>query len=408
VWRLIIIGSSIIGIFSFFWKETHEFMLLVSLNKNLLGIITVWVIILTISALSSKHFFDTLSNYTLLASSCFMTLLFAEIGCRIIAYYNVKLFENLKHTTNMPYPGEVVPLGRMIRLSKNPRIIYEFIPNVSVVFQDQPVSINPEGFRGKSIPLHKNARSVRIVGLGDSGMFGWGVKDHEVYLALLSESLNTLYPEFSWEIVNTAVPGYNTIMEVETLKEKGLQYLPDIVIIEYVGNDLDLPNFIREKENYFTFKKSFLKQYLSRLTRTGRIPENLISAPFNFEKGHYVRDSRRIPEQYKDMVGIEAYRRTMQELQSLSKENNFDVVVISSSFPAFVRDICEQLKFRTIEVLPTWETFANEHNISDDVSVMQLSEKDPHPSVIGHQVIANAILKYFTEHKVLQRLRERD
>lgn len=50
-------------------------------------------------------------------------------------------------------------------------------------------------------------------------------------------------------------------MEVATLKENGLQYQPDIVLILFVGNGLDLPNFIREPVSFFA-PKSFLVDWM--------------------------------------------------------------------------------------------------------------------------------------------------
>jgi hypothetical protein len=80
------------------------------------------------------------------------------------------------------------------------------MPNLTVTFLNQTVTINANGFRGDSIPIAKNPRSIRIIGIGDSVMFGWGVKDEETYLAILSRMLNLRYPECSWEIINMALP----------------------------------------------------------------------------------------------------------------------------------------------------------------------------------------------------------
>src|SRR5262249_38307858 len=144
-------------------------------------------------------------------------------------------------------------IRQLIRLSKNRRIIYELIPRISLSFRNKRYTINAHGFRGPDYGDVKSYKSLRIVGLGDSVMWGWGVSDDEYYLALLSQYLNQSAPDgYSWEIINTAVPGYNTAMEAETLKEKGLHYDPELVIIDYVSNDLSLPNFIRKEENYFT------------------------------------------------------------------------------------------------------------------------------------------------------------
>src|SRR4030043_319513 len=131
------------------------------------------------------------------------------------------------------YKGEI-QLRHIIRLSKHPRIIYELIPNLSVNFFGKSLRTNPDGFRSPSYAKNKKAGVMRIIGLGDSFMFGWRMSNDECYLSLLEIKLLRNFPDMTWEVINTAVPGYNTVMEVETLKAKGLQFGPDIVIIHYV------------------------------------------------------------------------------------------------------------------------------------------------------------------------------
>jgi len=207
------------------------------------------------------------------------TLLGIEIAFRVKAKIDdVRLYRAMQELKqpSVAVEGREVKLRHILRMSSNPRIIYELIPNLSVNFM-RPLTTNSDEFRGPSYPTVKRGGTVRIVGLGDSGMFGWGVEDGEYYLAYLSDSLNTGSPEVSWEIINTAVPGYNTVMEVETLADKGLRYEPDLVILEFVGNDLDLPNFIRKNENYFSLKKSFLLEFVSlRLQGKGKGFEDIL------------------------------------------------------------------------------------------------------------------------------------
>ncbi|NIO22102.1 MAG: hypothetical protein GTN76_15575, partial [Candidatus Aenigmarchaeota archaeon] len=389
---LIIVG--LIAISALLLEQIDYIIQFILINFRLLAIIAVSIVILIQTILSSKNLIGQVTNYALLASSFLAMLLLLEVGCRVVAYYNdLNLLENIGQITRIPEKGEKVFFGQIIRLSKNPRIIYELVPNLSVIFQNQPVSTNSYGFRGKIVSLNKSKGSVRIVGIGDSVMFGWGVKDDETYLALLSGTLNRQYSEFIWEVVNTAVPGYNTVMEVETLKEKGIPFNPDIVIIGYVGNDLDLPNFIRKRENYLSLKKSFIKEFKGKLIHPPEIADGLMHAPFDRETGHFESNPRRVPEQYKAMVGLEAYFSAMKELQRLSKKYQFEVLVLSHrSLPKFVKDICSQLQFDTIEVLPAWKEYASKHR--DENPVWQVSKADPHPSPVGHRVIGDTILKY--------------
>lgn len=339
------------------------------------------------------------ANYILLVTSILITLLFVEIGFRIGAYIrDMNTLENLEQTLNVPKPGKRVNLGHIIRMSKNPRIIYKLIPNLSVIFKNQPITVNANGFRGDIIPIAKNPQSIRIVGIGDSIMFGWGVKDEETYLAVLSRMLNLRCPEYSWEIINTAVPGYNTVQEVETLKEEGIPYKPDIVLIDYVGNDLSLPNFIREQEDYFALNQSFMVKYFRG--KLGKV--KMISTPM-ISKGRarvFESNPQKVPKQYKNMVGLEAYHGAMKELQVLSRKNKFDVIVFSyAKLPAFVKEISSQLGFYVLETAHLFKKYASEQNLNAETVWWQISKEDPHPSAIIHKIIAEALFKFIEEIK---------
>ena len=342
------------------------------------------------------------ANYILMVSSLVIILLLSEVGFRLVLYrMDLNTLENIEKTSNKPSAGEKITLGDIIRLSKKKRIIYELIPNVSVLFtykplkKNLPVTTNSHGFRGKAVPIDKHPQSIRIVGIGDSLMFGWGVRDEETYLSILSELLNSGYPETSWEIINMAVPGYNTVMEVETLKEKGLHYKPDIVIIHYFWNDFSLPNFIREQEDYLAFNKSFIIKYFKRSLKTIKVVgAQRHSSGINFEN-----DPQKVPKQYRDMVGSKAYYEAMQELQSLSIKHTFDVVVLAYEPSENIKEISLGLGFHMLDLTPLWERHAFEQNISDAKTAWRLQKDDSHPSVIAHKFIANSLSKVIVKLK---------
>jgi lysophospholipase L1-like esterase len=340
------------------------------------------------------------ANYLLLVSSIIIMLFLSEIGFRFAAYKtDLNNLETIEEVSTTPRTGEKVRLGRIIRLSKNPRIIYELIPNLSVIYtyyrakRNAPLTTNADGFRGKSVPINKNLQSRRIVGIGDSLMFGWGVKDEETYLSILAELLNAHYPEITWEIINMAVPGYNTVMEVETLKEKGLQYKPDIVLIHYFWNDLRLPNFIREQEDYFALNQSFIVKYFRRNVQTIK----LIRSPRHSSGINYEGNPEKVPEQYRDMVGIKAYYRAMEELKTLSIKHTFDVVVLAYGPSANVKNICLQLGFHMLDLIPLWQKYTSEQGILDTEAAWRLHENDTHPSVSAHKFIAKTLSTMLVE-----------
>jgi hypothetical protein len=105
------------------------------------------------------------------------------------------------------------------------------------------------------------------------------------------------------------------------------------------------------------------------------------------------------------MVGIDAVRRSMQELYSLSQQHSFEVILSTHAhLPDWLRQIAHQLKFHTIEVEPVWKHYAQEHKIEDPYSAFRLSKFDPHLSPLGHQVVEMTLEKYLDQSGLVQRM----
>jgi hypothetical protein len=363
--------------------------------------------------------YDWLLNICVAVTAIVLCLMLVEVSFRFISFREElstsHAFQNLGQEGNFSDLTLNVPLRQIIRRSENPRIIYELIPNISVMFQNKPLSINSHGFRGLEYHGFQSEKTIRIVGLGDSFMFGWGVNYDESYLDLLSQYLNTSVTDgYRWEVINTAVPGYNTAMEVETLREKGLRYNPDLVIIGYVENDLDLPNFLWKAENYFSLKKSFAIDFFSsRLREQHRgFHDGLIAAPLRGYEYPYLRfetDPSRVPEQYKDLVGIDAYRSSMIELKSLSIKHNFQVVVFTHMYiPAPLKGITRDLGFSILEAGAVVNEFLANHGMQEYLaSPLTVSNVDPHPSALGHAILAEVLHSYLRDSGMLRQILQR-
>ncbi|MBT4519895.1 MAG: SGNH/GDSL hydrolase family protein [Halieaceae bacterium] len=142
----------------------------------------------------------------------------------------------------MKLAPEVVYIEKWrMRLAQNPKIGFEPIPNVdstgkSVQYYSYDGQSNDFGFRDYNHSLHKLAGSQRIAVIGDSVTAGlWVNDDTQVYPAVMEKSLRR--KGINVDVMNFGVSGYNTQQEVETLKDKGLQFEPDLVILGYCLND---------------------------------------------------------------------------------------------------------------------------------------------------------------------------
>jgi hypothetical protein len=123
----------------------------------------------------------------------------------------------------------------------DPRLSFAHAPNRSAFLMGVPVSINSHGLRDREYSLAKPADVFRIVMLGDSTTFGWGVPVEETVAKILEGQLNkTQVAGYSrFEVLNAGVGNYNTVQEVTHYLTYDREFHPDLVILEYFINDAE-------------------------------------------------------------------------------------------------------------------------------------------------------------------------
>ena len=98
---------------------------------------------------------------------------------------------------------------------------------------------NSRGFRTPEFEIARTPGRRRVVTLGDSSTFGWGVEVEDAYPERLRRELaarRDLDPE-SVEVINLGVPGYSTFQGRVQLELVGLPLQPDVVVWSYLAND---------------------------------------------------------------------------------------------------------------------------------------------------------------------------
>lgn len=96
--------------------------------------------------------------------------------------------------------------------------------------------MNSFGFRDGNRTLEKPANTFRILMLGDSFTEGWGVAQDKTFSALLENKLNSL-SRGRFEVINMGVAGYSPLLEYLQLKNIGLEFKPDLVILNFDYTD---------------------------------------------------------------------------------------------------------------------------------------------------------------------------
>ena len=357
---------------------------------------------------------------TALCVSSVLTLLVAELLARYAAHRNnARTMSVALEQDHELDPTQRIGLIDIIRMSPNDKIAYELKPDLSGIrFKGGALTTNAAGFRGVPIPA-ASARTVTIVGIGDSIMFGHGVSDDETFLYALDRSLRRAHPEVNWRIVNTGVPGYNTVMEVETLRTKALEYEPDVVLLSLVPNDLALPIYISEVQDVTDLSRSFFLEFLlsfqqseqdaaGMTARIGRDPR-LARAP-------ELDVASTVPPRYRHLAGWDAFVGAIDALEELSQEHGFEVVTCSTVETPLLLEFVEETRARGWTHVPlmaeidTW--MQNNLGVGFDLddpdtygrSALAVSVQNPHPSALQHEMMCNKILIELQRSGTLERL----
>jgi lysophospholipase L1-like esterase len=120
----------------------------------------------------------------------------------------------------------------------HPLLGYAHPKSVAYRLGKNRVSLNSNGHRNDDMPVAKPAGERRILVLGDSVTFGWGVDQGEDFPARL-EALLRQQDNRVWRVINSGVNGYNSEQEAIYFASEGIAFEPDIVLLVYVANDAD-------------------------------------------------------------------------------------------------------------------------------------------------------------------------
>lgn len=147
----------------------------------------------------------------------------------------------------------------------NPKRGWSLRPGLrnEIVFKDKILNSNSKGIREQvEYDYDKPPGKIRILIFGDSFTFGDEVSDNETYSFYLRQLLPGV------EVINFGVHGYGHDQMLIYLKEEGVRYNPDIVILGFVV--WDMPRNILEFRDYA--KPSFVMLHNRLELRNPSVP----------------------------------------------------------------------------------------------------------------------------------------
>lgn len=272
---------------------------------------------------------------------------------------------------------------------------------------------NSLGFRDVEHPQSKSDDTLRILGLGDSFTYGSGARFEETYLYQLEQMLNARQGTHrKVEIIKAGIPSYFPEAERMLLDNYGRKYLPDVVLVGFLLNDvidthigleaitLDESGFLKTQEAseigrmgtylylHSHFFRLLLRKYLDyKLNQTEPICEKELYK----DNGCHEDDWQKVEAEFSKMI-------------SIAREWNAEIIFVyipqqgpwdEQDFypPKRLEKWCAEQGAGFINVLPA---MMDAGTATDNLYY----EKDGHCRPVGYAIIAKVIYEYLVKNSV--------
>jgi hypothetical protein len=348
------------------------------------------------------------ARLALVLVSTLLALVAAEVALRLLApprsTQDVDLASRLALSRDSARQWKWNGLAGIVQPGLTPALTYELRPGLSGTFRGRPFSTDDNGFRGAPVTAAKPPGVFRVVGLGDSHMFGWGVAQEEVALARLQRRLDRSSSTGStastasrrYQVVNCAVPGYDTTLEVERFRARCRAFAPDVVVLHVTDNDLDPPFFLRDTQPPPGLA---LVEAVRSLFGATPASDESIEAPLGAaatapRKGRGAADPQ----------AVAAARRALESLAAAAHDDGFDVLVLTIGEDGHARPailaIARSLGWTILDAAPASLDWLARHDLPQDeagwrAQFVLSKAMGHHPTARAHAVYADVILREF-------------
>lgn len=367
------------------WLATHqssEPSILGRYSPRYFGLLLGTGVLVTVSLLAQTSFLyrrlhRLRREITLALSSIVFSVIALEVVIRMVDPFGVSYFQE-----NLRYQLDKLP---------DPLLVYKHAPGLRRTYQGVDVAINQLGFRDRELEK-KRDNELRILLLGDSVTFGWGVPIEATFGRTLERILTARIGR-PVRVINTGVGGYNTVQEYAVLRAYADAIEPDIVVLLYVFNDIET--------NDPPFDPS------SQVSLSGTSPPEsmaiLLGRSWLYRLGSFAwryshsdgptgvdHNARGVRESLAALSAIATWSRKhgMNFVTFFYRPKDESSGVFWSSLLSEVQTTGQNNGFPVVDVGSWW--------IEADMRSVTNSRIDSHPNVRGHEIIAIGMADWLT------------
>ena len=224
--------------------------------------------------------------------------------------------------------------GKVEIYAADPLLYWRLKPNQNCFtkINHQPVHVNSQGTRGPEFATAKPANTLRIVSLGDSRTFGWGVSEAECYSGLLERLLQEkVGAKTKVEVINAGVNAWSFPQMHVYFREIALRYNPDLVILAEANlwtqfSEQNSPEFVKKFMNRVRLKNLLRRFALYHYVVEVKLEQVYLRYRTRFIPVDPKQDALFKEQQQKDPYGV--FRDAIESLCRLSLTNKVKPLVL--------------------------------------------------------------------------------
>ncbi len=268
---------------------------------------------------------------------------------------------------------------------------------------------NGDRMRNPEVPVERGSSDFRVLSLGDSNTFGWGVRYDEAYPTLLAELLREARPGRKIHVMNAACSGYSAHQGLEMLKRRGLKYRPDVVTIWFGWNDSAVWDGMTDAEH----AGLFVREHLLDFSATYRV----LSYTLRRRAHDSVDEERQETRAPLQRMPVADYKARLREMVELARANQISpgrgarVVLIQGCFRDQIRSARRREgRFKPGEYQKAMAGVAEQMDVPmlslcDALYQAGVRPKDfldqGHLNPRGLRIVADALFALLVEHDML-------
>ena len=278
------------------------------------------------------------------------------------------------------------------------------------------VRINDKGLRDRPHSYERQNDTERILVLGDSFAWGYGVEESERFSQLLEKSMDV-------EVINAGVSGYSTDQELLWHKNEGIKYETDLVILVVTGNDVGDND--QELVSTIYYKPRFVLEDGQLVLRGSPVPKTSPQGRFVYSLSQRSALTYFLVQRYFDALSLYGKLRTNPD-HTISSASTMSAPTapfkLTIALINEMRELAEsrKAKFMIVTTDHWWNSRSSE-NYEDFINALRsenflvldvesmpgfdseemLIPDDGHWSQAGHKFVAEKIKALIETHQLL-------